>query len=129
MQMEISHRNSTGKPTSCTNIFAAKIVCGDCGGWYGKKIWGSYMSDKTKRREIWRCNDKYKRPGGKPGNGCGTPHIMEDKIKTNFFKAFNKLMTNRDGLIEEVIDRVTVNNDGEMKFRFRSDKDDPLLVT
>ena len=56
--------------------------------------------DKTYRREVWRCNDKYKRQG-KPGKGCGTSHITEDDIKARFLTAFNTLMSDRDTLIED----------------------------
>ena len=61
VQLEIERRKALGRPTSCTNIFAAKVVCADCGGWYGKKVWGSYKGDKTYRKEVWQCNNKYKR--------------------------------------------------------------------
>jgi site-specific DNA recombinase len=96
VQGEIERRKSLGRPTSCTNIFASKIVCADCGGWFGKKVWGSYKDDKTRRREIWRCNDKYK-----PGKGCQTPHVTEDDIRERFLSAFNVLMSDRKGLIED----------------------------
>ena len=100
VQLEIERRKKSGRPTSTTSIFASRLVCADCGGHFGKKVWGSYMGDKTYRKEIWRCNDKYKRLG-KPGNGCQTPHITEDEIKARFLVAFNKLMGNRSGLIED----------------------------
>jgi len=100
VQVEIERRRSIGKPTSCTSIFAAKILCDDCGGWFGKKVWGSYKGDKTYRKEVWQCNDKYKRLG-KPGNGCRTPHITEDEIKSRFLTGFNSLMSDRGGLIED----------------------------
>jgi DNA invertase Pin-like site-specific DNA recombinase len=100
VQSEIERRRSLGRPTSCTSIFAAKIICGDCGGWYGKKVWGSYKGDKTYRKEVWQCNDKYKHLD-KPGKGCGTPHITEEDIKAHFLIAFNCLMENRDGLLED----------------------------
>lgn len=100
VQLEIERRRSIGRPTSCTSIFAARIVCADCGGWYGKKVWGSYKGNKTYRKEIWRCNDKYKRQG-KPGKGCGTPHVTEEDIKSRFLTAFNSLMSERDSLIED----------------------------
>jgi len=100
VQVEIERRRSLGRPASCTSIFAAKILCADCGGWFGKKVWGSYKGDKTYRKEVWQCNDKYKRLG-KPGNGCQTPHITEDDIKARFLTAFNSLMSNHDGLIED----------------------------
>jgi len=100
VQIEIERRRFLGRPNSCTSIFAAKIVCNDCGGWYGKKIWSSYKGDKTRRREIWQCNDKYAHCG-KPGKGCGTPNLTEEEVKERFLKAFNTLMTDRDGLIED----------------------------
>jgi DNA invertase Pin-like site-specific DNA recombinase len=70
VQVEIERRRSIGKPTSCTSIFAAKIICADCGRWFGKKVWGSYKGDKTYRKEIWQCNDKYKRLGNRLRAGC-----------------------------------------------------------
>lgn len=100
IQLEINRRKKRGRPTSTTSIFASRIVCADCGGHFGKKVWGSYKSNKTYRKEIWRCNDKYKRLD-KPGSGCQTPHITEDEIKARFLVAFNKLMGNRNGLIED----------------------------
>ena len=100
VQLEIECRKSFSKPKSCTSIFASKIICGECGGWFGKKVWGSYRGDKTYRRTVWRCNDKYKRPG-KPGNGCSTPHITEEAIQLRFLTAFNMMMENRAGLIED----------------------------
>ena len=100
IQLEIDRRKRLGRPTSTTSIFASRLVCADCGGSFGKKVWGSYKSDKTYRKEVWRCNDKYKRLG-KPGNGCQTPHITDDEIKARFLAAFNKLISNRNGLIED----------------------------
>ncbi len=100
VQLEIERRKSHGRPTSTTSIFASKLVCADCGGHFGKKVWGSYKNDKTYRKEVWRCNDKYKRLD-KPGNGCQTPHITEETIKVRFLHAFNSLMSNRNGLIED----------------------------
>jgi hypothetical protein len=98
--LEIERRKALGRPTSCTSIFAAKVVCADCGGWYGKKVWGSYKGDKTYRKEVWQCNNKYKRQG-KPGMGCGTPHITEEEIKAAFLLAHNTLLADREGLLED----------------------------
>lgn len=100
VELDIERRKSLGRSISTTSIFASRLVCADCGGHFGKKVWGSYKSDKTYRKEVWRCNDKYKRLD-KPGNGCQTPHITEETIKARFLHAFNRLMSNRDGLIED----------------------------
>lgn len=91
VQIEMERRKKLGRPVSCHSPFAAKIICGECGGYYGSKVWGS----NTKyRRTVWRCNEKYN--GGKP---CQTPHVTEDDIKQRFLTAFNSLMGNRDELL------------------------------
>lgn len=100
VQLEIERRKSLGKPIGCTSLFSARLVCADCGGWFGKKVWGSYKGDKSYRKEVWQCNDKYKHLG-KPGKGCKTPHVTEEEIKERFLSAFNSLMGNRNGLIED----------------------------
>ncbi|MBS3938773.1 MAG: recombinase family protein [Peptococcaceae bacterium] len=90
VQIEIERRKKLGRPSSCHSPFSAKIVCGDCGGFYGSKVWGS----NTKyRRTIWRCNEKYRGE-----NRCKTPHVTEDVVKQRFLNAFNTLMGDREEL-------------------------------
>ena len=36
---------------------------GNAVGLYGRKVWGSYQNDKSRRRVIYRCDDKYKGEG------------------------------------------------------------------
>jgi len=91
VQLEMERRKKIGRPVSCHSPFSAKIICGECGGFYGSKVWGS----NTKyRRTVWRCNKKYK--NDKP---CPTPHLTEDEIKQRFLAAFNILMDSRDELL------------------------------
>lgn len=91
VQAEIRRCKEFGRPCGCNSPFSAKIVCDDCGGFYGSKGWGS----NTKyRRIIWRCNEKYK--GEKK---CTTPHITEDDVKQRFLIAFNTLMRDRQELL------------------------------
>ena len=93
VQVEIERRKKLGRPNSCQSPFSAKIVCDECGGYYGAKVWGS----NTKyRRVIWRCNEKYRGEGR-----CSTPHITEDEIKKQFLIAINELMGNRDEVIAD----------------------------
>ena len=100
VQLEVARRKALGRPMTCNSVFSSRIVCADCGGWYGKKIWGDYVKGKLVHKEVWRCNEKYKRQE-KPGKGCKTPHIVEDDIKARFLQAFNELNGNRTGLIED----------------------------
>jgi site-specific DNA recombinase len=91
VQAEIERRQKLGRPCGCGSPLSARIVCGECGGFYVSKVWGS----NTKyRRVIWRCNDKYK--GDKR---CGTPHITEEDIKQRFLAAFSTLIVGQDELL------------------------------
>ena len=91
VQAEIERRKKLGRPAACQSPLSTKLVCGDCGGFYGSKVWGS----NTKyRRMIWRCNEKYK------GNTkCTTPHVTEEEVKEKFIEAFNSILEYREELI------------------------------
>ncbi|MFV0484775.1 MAG: zinc ribbon domain-containing protein, partial [Candidatus Saccharimonadales bacterium] len=72
------HKRSNSSP------FAAKIICGECGGFYGSKVWHSADQYRT---HIWQCNRKYK-----DKTFCSTPHIREDVFKQDFIEAFNQIL-------------------------------------
>ena len=57
VQAEMAVRKSKGRHHNSLSPFSAKIVCGDCGEYYGPKVWHS--TDKY-RRVIWQCNGKFK---------------------------------------------------------------------
>lgn len=91
-QEEIKKRGRGGKRYSGVSIFSSRIKCGDCGSWYGAKVWHS--NDKY-RRTIYRCNDKFK-------HHCKTPYLTEEDIKAIFVKAINKLVGNKDEIISNI---------------------------
>ena len=90
VQREMERRTREGGRYSGVSIFSGKIRCGECGGYFGAKVWHS--TDKY-RRIIYRCNNKY------DGQKCCTPHVTEEEIKEAFVKAFNRLVTERDEII------------------------------
>ena len=94
VQSEIKRREQNGKHSG-VSIFANKIKCGCCGGWYGAKVWHS--TDKY-RRVIYRCNKKYAHKG-KP---CSTRHLTEEEIKQIFVKALNALVEVKENVIAEL---------------------------
>ena len=91
VQAEISRRKTLGRAYSGNSVFSSKLVCGDCGGFFGQKVW---HSTDAYRKVIWRCNSKFK--GQKK---CATPHLDAETIKQKFLIAYNLLMKNRDGVI------------------------------
>ncbi len=68
-------------------IVNGKIKCGDCGSWYGSKVWHS--NDKY-RKVVWQCNHKFD-----GGEKCTTPHLDEETIKTLFIRALNSFCGER----------------------------------
>ena len=92
VQLELERRKSKGGRYSGVDIFASRIVCGECGAYYGSKIWHSNQAKY--RRIIYRCNQKY--GGDKP---CSTPHVTEEQLKQGFVVALNKLISKRDDII------------------------------
>ena len=71
--------------TSCLHPFSGRIICGECGGIYGSKVW---HSNTENRSLVWQCNEKYR------GQHCSTPHLAEGEIKAAFLAAFNIVLGN-----------------------------------
>ena len=91
VQVLMQSRGKGSSRNSCVSIFSSKIRCGDCGSWYGSKVWHS--NDKY-RRVVWQCNHKF--DGGKK---CATPHLDEETIKQLFIKALNTIGKEKDLII------------------------------
>ena len=94
-----------------TNPFAGRIICGCCGGVYGRKVWNS--NDERLKRSIWRCSSKYKVKGK---IGCTNRHIDDEILHTAFVNAFNAVLESREYFIskwneqlnsEDILKRVT----------------------
>ena len=92
VQTEMAVRKSKGRHHNSLSPFSAKIVCGDCGEYYGPKVWHS--TDKY-RRVIWQCNGKFKGE-----HRCSTPHLYEEDIKCLFLQAVADLTEAREVLME-----------------------------
>ena len=88
----MARRKKLGRKYSGSTIFSAKLVCGDCGSFFGSKVW---HSTSKYRRVIWQCNNKFKGE-----HFCTTPHFYEDEIKIRFISAFAKFFHHKDIIIE-----------------------------
>ena len=93
VQAEMAKRKEKGNHQNSLNVFSSKIYCGECGSYYGSKVWHS--TDKY-RRVVWRCNGKYERQ-----TRCSTPHLTNDEIKRLFLSAISKLHEERETLLED----------------------------
>lgn len=93
-QAEMRRRRGHTGEYSGKSIFSSKIICGECGCFFGSKTWHS--TDKY-RKVIWRCNHKYD-----DGHKCGTPNITKDEIKALYLKALNKLLGDKESFLEDL---------------------------
>ena len=99
--MELEWRRSLKGSYSGKSCFSSRIVCGDCGAFYGSKVWHS--TDEY-RRTIWRCNNKYE--GDKK---CSTPHVTRDELEKAFVSVMKKVIAEKETIFavcREVLDEV-----------------------
>ncbi len=92
VQDEMARRKELGRAYS-DKAFHSKLICGDCGGFYGRKVWHSTDEYRT---VIFQCNRKFKNE-----IKCTTPRLTEDEIKERFLTAYNELMGNRENVIAD----------------------------
>ena len=91
VQRELARRTKGKNRHSGVHLLSGRIKCGDCGGWYGSKVWHS--PEKCKRT-VWQCNQKYKNEVR-----CTTPYLDEASVKERFTVAVNQLLAGRDAAI------------------------------
>ncbi len=93
VQAVFDRRKALGKTYSGKSVLSAKLVCEDCGGFFGSKVWHS--TDKY-RRTIWQCNSKFSNE-----ERCGTPTLDTETVQQMFISAYNQLMKNRRAVISD----------------------------
>ncbi|HEY9059240.1 MAG TPA: recombinase family protein [Pseudobacteroides sp.] len=88
---EFARRAEGGKMISCS-ILSGRIVCGDCGGFYGRKVW---HAGSEYAKTVWHCNNKFQKR-----KYCSTPTLKEEAIKKAFVAAFNHIIDNKAEIFE-----------------------------
>ncbi|MDD4493981.1 MAG: recombinase family protein [Eubacteriales bacterium] len=88
MVQEEFRRRKEGGPYTCISPFSGRIVCGDCGGFYGRKVW---HSGERYQSFVWHCNNKFAKR-----KYCSTPTVKEDAITKCFVDAFNSVLIKKN---------------------------------
>ena len=89
---DASRRNCTFSP------IANKIICGDCGGRYGRKTWHS----TTYRDAVWECNGK------KAGRTkCKCRHIYTEELDTAIRRSMHHLLKTHQNIIPDCADMLS----------------------
>ena len=90
-QQELAWRRSLNGRYSGRSCFASRVVCGDCGAFYGSKVWHS--TDEY-RRMVWRCNNKY---AGE--TKCATPHVTQEALEKAFVQVMQQVFSQEEGIL------------------------------
>lgn len=93
-------------PQRAARDFTSMIICGDCGGYYGSKIW---HSTEKYRKVVYHCNAKYK------GRNCNTPKVDEKRLKEMFVEAINELLVNKDEIIGNLERLIDIKSEANME--------------
>ena len=89
VQSEMAKRARNSRST--LRLFSGKIKCGDCGGWYGSKVW---HSTSPYRKLVWVCNEKYS------GNvKCTTPRITDIEAREAVLSAIEQLFNTKKAVL------------------------------
>ena len=94
--------------------FSNKLICGDCGGFYGHKVW--HNRNNTERYDVWYCNQKYGH-----GEKCQSPVAREKQLWEAFRTVLKKKGETTPTITEEHwrknVESVTIYADRRMVFR------------
>ena len=121
VQDEMVRRKELGRAYS-DKAFHSKIICGDCVGLYGRKVWHSTDEYKT---VIFQCNRKFKNE-----DRCRTPKLTEDEIKSRFLAAYNELMGSRATVLADCeLIRQTLCDTKALDAEMQQEQDEMAVVS
>ena len=121
VQAEIERRKKAKEWHSGVSIFSSKIKCGDCGAWYGAKVWNS---NNKYRKLVYQCNKKY------VGKKCETPHVTVEQVKAAFVSACNQLVAEKKEIISNLrmVIRTLCQTDDLLKEKNRLEEELAVLA-
>ena len=122
VQEEFRRREAAGGRAQCVSIFSGRIVCGDCGCFYGRKKWHSGTPHESWR---WHCNNKFMKR-----EHCQTPTLKEQSIEECFVAAFNSILARKEEIAAnyaECLDAIT--DDSALKARMEAIQQETADIT
>lgn len=104
VQIESKRRDEMGAKYSSSDIFSSKLICEDCGDFYGKKKWHSNTKYES---YTYQCNSKFHKNKQK----CKTPNLKEEDIKLKFIKAYNIVLKDKKRIEQDLKEITNLLND------------------
>ena len=113
VQVEMERRKAIGRRFSGKGALACRLVCADCGAFFGAKVW---HSTDSYRATVWRCNNKYNRTVERASGGdkCNTGHVTEEGVYKAFGKIVRQLIAQKPEVVaacEEILRELIVTTD------------------
>ena len=88
VQVELQKRSKMRRGLRNNSPFCTKLICGDCGSFYGHKI---FHAKEKHSKDVWYCNQRYQ-----GNNNCSTPILAEDDLVKYYLQALSKILENKD---------------------------------
>ncbi|MDY0278274.1 MAG: zinc ribbon domain-containing protein, partial [Acholeplasma sp.] len=122
VQAELMRRDEIGAAYSGNSIFSSKLICGDCGGFYGRKKW---HSNSKYSRFVYQCNHKFDKGKDK----CTTPNLTDSEIKHKFIEAYNITTQDKKRIIDDTNAMIALLTDTTQIDNQIDDLYDEMVVT
>ena len=113
VQVELQRRSNMRHSLRNNSPFCTKLVCGDCGSFYGHKI---FHAKERHSKDVWYCNQRYQ-----GSNNCSTPILAEADLVGYYLQAMSELLVNKDRCISSCRARMD-EADALDKMRFKREK-------
>ena len=119
VQEEISRRYPNRHRLRSNNPFSCKLICEECGGFFGHKVWHNYTN--TEKYDVWYCNHRYEGE-----EKCKTPTLRESEIKHAFEELLRELHYDNTAYTDrrwnQLVERVIVSEKRDFHFELRDGK-------
>jgi len=94
VQAELARRSKFKSALRDNSVFSTKIICGECGYFYGRKT--LHSTSEKHRKVVWYCNRRY---DGE--EKCSTPSISEPDIEKYYLIALERLLSDKESDIAD----------------------------
>lgn len=104
VQNEMERRKSGNTKYRYGTIFCSKIICSECGSFYGRKV---LHSTSSYRKHAYMCNNKFSNEVK-----CTTPTIKETELIEMFVNVVNSLIRDKKEIIAniKIVQKTILNN-------------------
>ena len=119
VQVELQRRSNIRRGLRNNSPFCTKLVCGECGSFYGHKI---FHAKEKHSKDVWYCNQRYQ-----GGHNCSTPILPENDLVKYYLQALSEVLANKDKYISACRSRMD-EADALEKIRHKREKAEAALA-